>query len=250
MVHAQQGPVARGGRPLAVRGHCKRIAGRGGRPGSGWPTGCRRSSRRQSQTRTSPFSRDPDPRAAGGPRCRVRRSGLRLKGEYPVKRLPHLPIHVGGVSYELEAAMSAFGELPAVGGTVTLVTLEMRDRLDGIITGLPAALAAAGGRMVAAGRTRPWRMPSAPCRPSATSLWTPTARQPPRTRLPRPGHRGPKPGHPKRSSGRPCARSASVRPFDPPIRAAAARCGGAPVLSPGPTERHPRTERISPSRPS
>ncbi len=151
----------------------------------------------------------------------------RLKGEILVKRPPHLLIDVGGVGYELEAPMSTFYELPAVGGTVTLVThltvredahilygfsrerdrdlfralikvtgvgpkiglailsgmdaarfaqsveqediasltrlpgigtktaqrlvVEMRDRLDGILSGLPAAPAAAGGRMVAEG---------------------------------------------------------------------------------------------------
>jgi Holliday junction DNA helicase RuvA len=151
----------------------------------------------------------------------------RLKGEILVKRPPHLLIDVGGVGYELEAPMSTFYELPAVGGTVTLVThltvredahilfgfargrdrdlfralikvtgvgpkiglailsgmdaarfaqsveqediasltrlpgigtktaqrlvVEMRDRLDGILSGLPAATAAAGGRMVAEG---------------------------------------------------------------------------------------------------
>ena len=46
----------------------------------------------------------------------------RLRGEILVKRPPHLLIEVGGVGYELEAPMSTFYELPAVGGTVTLVT--------------------------------------------------------------------------------------------------------------------------------
>ena len=46
----------------------------------------------------------------------------RLRGEILVKRPPHLLIEVGGVGYELEVPMSTFYELPAVGGTVTLVT--------------------------------------------------------------------------------------------------------------------------------
>ena len=46
----------------------------------------------------------------------------RLRGEILLKRPPHLLIEVGGVGYELEAPMSTFYELPAVGETVTLVT--------------------------------------------------------------------------------------------------------------------------------
>lgn len=46
----------------------------------------------------------------------------RLKGEILVKRPPHLLIEVGGVGYELEAPMSTFYDLPAVGGTVALAT--------------------------------------------------------------------------------------------------------------------------------
>lgn len=46
----------------------------------------------------------------------------RLRGEILVKRPPHLLIEVAGVGYELEAPMSTFYDLPAVGATVTLVT--------------------------------------------------------------------------------------------------------------------------------
>ncbi len=46
----------------------------------------------------------------------------RLRGEILVKRPPHLLIEVGGVGYELEAPMSTFYDLPAVGAAVTLVT--------------------------------------------------------------------------------------------------------------------------------
>ncbi len=46
----------------------------------------------------------------------------RLRGEILLKRPPHLLIDVGGVGYELEAPMSTFYDLPAVGETVTLVT--------------------------------------------------------------------------------------------------------------------------------
>lgn len=46
----------------------------------------------------------------------------RLRGEILLKRPPHLLIEVGGVGYELEAPMSTFYELPAVGETVTLIT--------------------------------------------------------------------------------------------------------------------------------
>jgi Holliday junction DNA helicase RuvA len=46
----------------------------------------------------------------------------RLRGEILVKRPPHLLIEVAGVGYELEAPMSTFYDLPAVGATVTLIT--------------------------------------------------------------------------------------------------------------------------------
>ena len=46
----------------------------------------------------------------------------RLCGEILLKRPPWLVVDVGGVGYELEAPMSTFYELPAVGERVTLVT--------------------------------------------------------------------------------------------------------------------------------
>lgn len=46
----------------------------------------------------------------------------RLRGEILLKRPPWLLVDVGGVGYELEAPMSTFYELPAVGERVTLVT--------------------------------------------------------------------------------------------------------------------------------
>jgi holliday junction DNA helicase RuvA len=46
----------------------------------------------------------------------------RLKGILVVKQPPQLLVDVGGVGYELEAPMSTFYELPAVGREVTLVT--------------------------------------------------------------------------------------------------------------------------------
>jgi holliday junction DNA helicase RuvA len=46
----------------------------------------------------------------------------RLHGEILLKRPPWLLVDVGGVGYELEAPMSTFYELPAVGERVTLVT--------------------------------------------------------------------------------------------------------------------------------
>jgi Holliday junction DNA helicase RuvA len=46
----------------------------------------------------------------------------RLRGELVYKRPPQLMLDVGGVGYELEAPMSTFYELPAVGGPVTLFT--------------------------------------------------------------------------------------------------------------------------------
>ncbi|NEV61967.1 Holliday junction branch migration protein RuvA [Thiorhodococcus minor] len=46
----------------------------------------------------------------------------RLRGEILIKRPPQLLLEVGGVGYELEAPMSTFYELPAVGETVTLIT--------------------------------------------------------------------------------------------------------------------------------
>lgn len=46
----------------------------------------------------------------------------RLRGELVYKRPPQLMLDVGGVGYELEAPMSTFYELPAVGVAVTLFT--------------------------------------------------------------------------------------------------------------------------------
>lgn len=46
----------------------------------------------------------------------------RLRGEIVYKHPPQLMLDVGGVGYELEAPMSTFYDLPAVGETVTLVT--------------------------------------------------------------------------------------------------------------------------------
>lgn len=46
----------------------------------------------------------------------------RLRGQLLAKQPPQLLLDVGGVGYELEAPMSTFYELPAVGETVTLVT--------------------------------------------------------------------------------------------------------------------------------
>ncbi|QIK38363.1 Holliday junction branch migration protein RuvA [Caldichromatium japonicum] len=46
----------------------------------------------------------------------------RLRGQILAKHPPQLLIDVGGVGYELEAPMSTFYELPAVGETVTLIT--------------------------------------------------------------------------------------------------------------------------------
>ena len=46
----------------------------------------------------------------------------RLRGEIVVKRPPHLLVDVGGVGYELEAPMSTFYDLPAVGAAVLLHT--------------------------------------------------------------------------------------------------------------------------------
>lgn len=46
----------------------------------------------------------------------------RLRGQIVVKRPPYLLVEVGGVGYELEAPMSTFYELPAVGADVTLCT--------------------------------------------------------------------------------------------------------------------------------
>lgn len=51
-----------------------------------------------------------------------------LRGEILVKRPPSLLVDVNGVGYELEAPMSTFYDLPALGETVTLVThLMVRD---------------------------------------------------------------------------------------------------------------------------
>ena len=46
----------------------------------------------------------------------------RLRGELVYKRPPQLMLDVGGVGYELEAPMSTFYELPAMGAPVTLFT--------------------------------------------------------------------------------------------------------------------------------
>jgi holliday junction DNA helicase RuvA len=46
----------------------------------------------------------------------------RLRGELVYKRPPQLMLDVGGVGYELDAPMSTFYELPAVGAAVTLFT--------------------------------------------------------------------------------------------------------------------------------
>ncbi len=46
----------------------------------------------------------------------------RLRGELVYKRPPQLMLDVGGVGYELDAPMSTFYDLPAVGATVTLFT--------------------------------------------------------------------------------------------------------------------------------
>src|SRR3546814_2055125 len=46
----------------------------------------------------------------------------RLKGTLVHKQPPLLVVDVGGVGYELEAPMSTFYDLPAVGGEVSLFT--------------------------------------------------------------------------------------------------------------------------------
>ena len=46
----------------------------------------------------------------------------RLRGEIVAKRPPFLLVEVGGVGYELEAPMSTFYDLPAVGAAVVLHT--------------------------------------------------------------------------------------------------------------------------------
>lgn len=55
----------------------------------------------------------------------------RLQGRILAKHPPQLLVDVGGVGYELEAPMSTFYDLPAVGETVTLVThLAVREELQ------------------------------------------------------------------------------------------------------------------------
>ena len=52
----------------------------------------------------------------------------RLRGELVYKQPPQLMVDVNGVGYELEAPMSTFYELPAVGEAVTLFThLQVRE---------------------------------------------------------------------------------------------------------------------------
>jgi Holliday junction DNA helicase RuvA len=52
----------------------------------------------------------------------------RVRGELVVKRPPHLLVEVGGIGYELEAPMTTFYALPAIGEPVTLFThLQVRD---------------------------------------------------------------------------------------------------------------------------
>jgi Holliday junction DNA helicase RuvA len=46
----------------------------------------------------------------------------RLRGELVAKRPPYLLVDVGGIGYELEAPMSTFYDLPAVGAAVVLHT--------------------------------------------------------------------------------------------------------------------------------
>ena len=46
----------------------------------------------------------------------------RLRGELVYKRPPQLLLDVGGVGYEIDAPMSTFYDLPAVGGSVILFT--------------------------------------------------------------------------------------------------------------------------------
>ncbi len=52
----------------------------------------------------------------------------RLRGEIIAKHPPHLVVEVGGVGYELEAPMTTFYSLPALGESITLFThLQVRE---------------------------------------------------------------------------------------------------------------------------
>ncbi len=52
----------------------------------------------------------------------------RLRGEIIAKRPPHLVVEVGGIGYELEAPMTTFYSLPALGESITLFThLQVRE---------------------------------------------------------------------------------------------------------------------------
>jgi Holliday junction DNA helicase RuvA len=52
----------------------------------------------------------------------------RLRGEIIAKHPPHLVVEVGGIGYELEAPMTTFYSLPALGESITLFThLQVRE---------------------------------------------------------------------------------------------------------------------------